>query len=130
MSDQVEVAGRYVAGNVNIPLNVDSAGNLNINLNGPSLTLVSTDGSGTITLGGTAQALFGGAIPPTGFAVYNPDAALDVWVNDGGTAVVNGAGSIRVVANGGGYETPSSYKPKGPVSIISGGAAKFTAKYW
>jgi hypothetical protein len=131
MSDQVEVAGKYVTGNRNIPLNVDSNGKLNVNLSGSNPENPVTDGSGTITLGGTAQALFSSAIPPTGFAVYNPDASYDLWINDGGTAVVNGAGSIRIVANGGGYETPLTYKPIGPVSIISATTgAKFTAKYW
>lgn len=90
-----------------------------------------TDGSGTLATGGTAQALFGGVIPSNGFAVYNPDAANDLWINDGGTVQANGAGSVRVAANGGGYETPSGYKPIGAISIVGAVTGqKFTARRW
>lgn len=89
------------------------------------------DGSSTITTGGTAQNLFGGVIPANGFAVHNPDPVNDLWINDGGTAVANGVGSLRVAANGGWYETPQGYKPIGIISIIGAVTAqKFTAKRW
>ena len=89
-----------------------------------------TDGSGTITTGGTAQTLFGGVVPVNGFAVYNPD-VTDLWISDSATASANGAGSILLVASGGGYETPPGCKPCGAVSIISATTgAKFTAKRW
>ncbi len=89
------------------------------------------DGSTTITAANTAQYLFGGVIPPNGWEIVNADPAADLWVSDSGVAVINGAGSIRVVANGGSYDTPNDYKPIGKVSIISATlGAKITAKYW
>ena len=90
-----------------------------------------SDGSTTITTGGTAQNLFSGATPTNGFAIYNPDPSNDLWVSDSTTAAVNGQGSVRVVANGGGYETPPGYKPVGAVSIIgSTTSQKITARKW
>jgi hypothetical protein len=89
------------------------------------------DGSTTVTAGGTAQTLFGGIVPPNGFAIYNPDATNDVWVSDSTTAAANGPGSIRVVANGGGYETPPGYKPAGAVSVLGAMTGqKITARRW
>lgn len=92
---------------------------------------VSLDGSGTITTGGTAQPLFASVIPSTGFAVYNPDAANDLWISDGGTAAANAAGSIRIPANGGWYESPALRRPIGIVSIVGAvNGQKFTAQRW
>lgn len=88
-------------------------------------------GDTTITLGGTAQNLFNGVTPTNGFAVYNPDATEDLWISDSTTAAPNGQGSIRVVANGGGYETPNGYRPIGPVSIVGATTGhKITARMW
>ncbi len=90
-----------------------------------------TDGSTTITTAGVAQTLFGGAIPGNGFAIYNPDAVNDLWISDSTTAAVNGLGSIRVFAGGGGFETPALYRPFGPVSVIGAAAGqKITARSW
>ena len=89
------------------------------------------DGSTTVTAGGTAQNLFGGTPPVNGFAIYNPDPVNDLWVSDSATASANGAGSIRVAANGGGYETPPAYKPVGAISIVGASTGqKITAKRW
>ena len=89
------------------------------------------DSSTTITAGGTSQNLFDGATPANGFAVYNPDATNDLWISDTVTAVANGTGCIKVVANGGGYETPLGYKPMGAVRIVGAVTGqKFTAKRW
>jgi hypothetical protein len=89
------------------------------------------DGSTTITAGGTAQTLFGGVVPSNGFGIYNPDASNDLWISDTGTAAINSQGSIRVIANGGGYETPTGYKPGGVVSVIgSATGQKITARRW
>jgi hypothetical protein len=89
------------------------------------------DGSTTITTGGTAQTLFGGVVPVNGFQILNPDASTDLWVSDSTTAAVNGVGSIRVVANGGGFETPPDYKPIGAVSIVAATTGtKITARRW
>ncbi len=88
------------------------------------------DASGSIGSGGVAQSVFG-ITPANGYAVYNPDAANDLWISDTGAAVANAAGSIRVAANGGGYETPAGYAPPGDVSIVgSVTGQKFTAKRW
>jgi hypothetical protein len=90
-----------------------------------------SDGSGTITTGGTAQNLFTGATPTNGYAVYNPDPTNDLWINEGAAALANGSGSIRVSANGGAYETPPGYKPFHAVSIVGAVTAqKFTARQW
>lgn len=91
----------------------------------------SISGDTTITLGGTSQSLFGGVVPVNGFAIYNPDATLDLWVSDSVTAAANGTGSIRVAANGGSYETPAGYMPVGIVRIVgSTTAQKITARSW
>lgn len=88
------------------------------------------DGSGTITTGGTAQLLFGGQTPASGYAIYNPDPATALWVSDSVTAAPNGVGSIYVPPLGG-YETPFNYSPAGPVSLVSATTAhKFTARRW
>ena len=89
------------------------------------------DGSTTITAGGTAQNLFGGVVPENGYAIYNPDASSALHVSDSTTAVINGAGSIKVDADGGWYETPAGYKPVGAVSIIGPTTGqKITARKW
>ncbi len=89
------------------------------------------DGSSTIATGGVAQLLFGGIVPANGYAVYNPDAANDLWISESTTAAASGVGSIRIVANGGGYESPAGSKPGGPISIFAGTTgAKFTARRW
>ena len=94
---------------------------------GPSMT----DGSGNITTGGTAQQLFGGVVPAHGYAVYNPSPSVDLWVSHSTTAAPNGAGSIRVSANGGAYETPPGVAPGHAVSIYGATTGQpFTADTW
>jgi hypothetical protein len=88
------------------------------------------DGSGTITTGGTAQNLFSGTVPTNGYLVANPNASDALWICEGGTAAVNGAGSIEIAA-GANWNTPSGYKPFGVVSILGPNTAdKFTARRW
>ena len=90
-----------------------------------------TDGSTTITTGGTAQNLFGGTTPANGFAIYNPDPSNDLWISDSTTAAANGTGSVRCASNGGGYETPPGYRPVGVVSIVGAVTGqKITARRW
>lgn len=90
-----------------------------------------TDGSSTITAGGVAQNLFAGTAPVNGFGIYNPDATNDLWVSMSTVAAPNATGSIRVFANGGGYETPNNMKPPGIVSIYGAVTGqKFTAARW
>lgn len=90
-----------------------------------------TDGSTTITAGGTAQNLFSGSTPVNGWTVLNPDPAEDCWASDTTTAAANAVGSIRLAANGGGYETPPHRKPLGPVSVVCATTGhKLTASKW
>jgi hypothetical protein len=77
------------------------------------------DGSGTVATGGSAQTLFGGAVPANGFLVQNNSSAA-LWVSDVGAA-----------ANGGVFATPSGYKPAGPVSLWGGTTGQaFAARRW
>lgn len=90
----------------------------------------SSDGSTTITAGGTAQTLFAGATPTHGFSIGNPDPKATLWFSDSVTAAVNGVGSLPL-SPGGFFETPFTYSPLGPVSIISSTTgAKITARSW
>jgi len=96
-----------------------------------AVNVTGVDGSSTITAGGTAQDLFSSATPTNGFAVYNPDASEDLWISLSTTAVANGAGCIRIAANGGGYETPPNMKPFHAISIVGATTGhKFTAIKW
>ena len=86
------------------------------------------DGSGTITVGGTAQPMFGGIIPVNGFLVAN-NSAETLYVSDVGVAVVGGA-SIPIAA-GVIFTTPTGYRVAGPVSIIGGTTAQpYAARRW
>ena len=90
-----------------------------------------SDGSTTLTAGGTAQTLFSGTTPANGYSISNPDPVNDLWVSDSTTAAVNGLGSIRVASNGGYYATEPGQKPLGVVSIIGPATAqKITARRW
>ncbi len=86
------------------------------------------DGSGTITLGNTAQTLFAGAVPVNGFLVCNNSSAL-LYVSDAGTASAGGS-SIQI-AVGATFVTPPGYKPAGVVSIFGGTSSQaFAARRW
>jgi hypothetical protein len=90
-----------------------------------------TDGSTTITAGGTAQTAFAAAAVVNGYEIINPDASSDLWISDTTTAAANGTGSIRIVANGGGYTSPAGMKPSAAVSIVGATTGqKFTARRW
>ncbi|HEX6443016.1 MAG TPA: hypothetical protein VF007_12565 [Stellaceae bacterium] len=87
------------------------------------------DGSGTVATGGSAQSLFGGAVPANGFLVQNNSSAA-LWVSDVGAAS-NGGASIQIAAGGGVFATPSGYKPAGPVSLWGGTTGQaFAARRW
>src|SRR5438067_4056877 len=47
---------------------------------------VASDGSGTLAAGGSAQALFGGIVPASGFLVQNNSSSV-LWLSDVGTAL-------------------------------------------
>ena len=88
-----------------------------------------SDGSGTVAAGGSAQTLFGGAVPQNGFLVQNNSSAA-LWVSDVGAAGAGGA-SIQIAANGGIFATPSGYKPAGAVSLYGTTTGQaFAARRW
>lgn len=90
-----------------------------------------SDGSTTITTGGTAQTLFGGVIPTNGFSIGNPDPSNDLWISDSTTAAANATGCIRIAANGGYYATEAGQKPMGAVSVYGAVTGqKITARRW
>jgi hypothetical protein len=94
-------------------------------------TASGSDGSGTITTGGTAQDLFASATPTNGFTVHNPDATEDLWISLSTTALANGQASINVAAGGGSYTTPHGMLPFHSVSIVGATTGhKFTAIKW
>ena len=89
-----------------------------------------TDGSGTITNGGTAQLRFGGVVPPHGFSIFNDDASNALWFSWSTTAAANTNGSIEILS-GGLYESPQGVIPAQAISIVGASTAqKFTAFYW
>jgi hypothetical protein len=88
-----------------------------------------SDGSGAVATGGSAQTLFGGAVPANGFLVQNNSSAA-LWVCDTGIAS-NGGASIQIAASGGIFITPSGYKPAGAVSLYGGTTGQvFAARRW
>ncbi len=86
---------------------------------------VAIDGSGSITVGGQAQNLFGGVAPTNGYLIFNNSAGILTHC-DVGTASSGGA-SIPI-APGEEWRTPSGYKPVGPVSIF-GAVMRFCALF-
>lgn len=88
-----------------------------------------SDGSGTVAAGGSAQLLFGGIVPASGFLVQNNSSAA-LWISDVGTASAGGA-SIQLAADGGVFMTPSGYKPAGAVSLYGATTGQsFSARRW
>ncbi|HJU18985.1 MAG TPA: hypothetical protein VJ770_21225, partial [Stellaceae bacterium] len=86
------------------------------------------DGSAMIAAGGTAQLLFGGVVPATGYLVCNTSSAA-LWISDVGTASAGGS-SIQIAA-GAIWATPSGYKPPGAVSIFGAATGQaFAARRW
>ncbi len=96
----------------------------------PITGIVSANLSTTITTGGTAQTISGGA-PTNGFEICNPDAVEEAWVSDLTTAAANGTGSYRVPPNGGCYLPPSGARPAGSISVIAATTGhKLTIRTW
>ncbi|MGH7114714.1 MAG: hypothetical protein ACREE9_09490, partial [Stellaceae bacterium] len=86
------------------------------------------DGSGTVTVGATAQALFGGVVPGNGWLVANNSSA-PVYVSDVGVATP-GEASIPI-APGAVFATPPGYKPAGAVSLYGATSGQsFAARRW
>ncbi len=79
----------------------------------------STVGDTSIVAGGSPVVLFGGAVPVHGWKVANPNPSDDLWCSDStATPAANGAGSVRIVANGGQYATEPWEIPAGPVYCV------------
>jgi hypothetical protein len=94
----------------------------------------STDGSGTITTGGSPQALFSGATPTNGFKVAIPSstpAAFICWLSDTtATPSATTPGSYPVQAAGQ-YSSEVGEKPAGPVYLTCPTTGQaFSAKKW
>ena len=88
-----------------------------------------SDGSGTLAAAGSAQTLFGGLVPDSGYLVQNNSSGA-LWICDVGVASAGGA-SVQLAANGGLFATPSGYKPAGAVSIFGAMAGQaFAARRW
>jgi hypothetical protein len=89
--------------------------------------IVGTDRSITATT--TSQTLMASNAARHGFYIKN-DSATDCWINIGATAVAAaGTGNIKIPANGGYYESPSSATPSASINIIVGaGTAAITAQ--
>lgn len=86
-------------------------------------------GSGTISVGSSAQNLFAGQIPVNGYLVQNNSSGL-LYINDLGTASASGT-SIQLAANGGTFITPPGYGPPGVVSIFGATSGQaFAARRW
>ena len=84
-----------------------------------------TDRSGTITTGGTAQAVCAANTSRRYLLVVN-NTDTDMWINDTATAVADSP-SIKLPANGGFFEP--LVPPLGAISIICATTGKkFTAK--
>jgi hypothetical protein len=131
ISTQVDVADALVP--VHLPASLVGAVATPVQASAP-LPVINTagaaavDGSGTITLGGTAQPLFAGAVPVNGFLVCNNSSVL-LYVSDAGTASAGGS-SIQI-AVGATFVTPTGYKPIGAVSIFGGTTSQpFAARRW
>lgn len=86
-----------------------------------------TDGSGTITAGGTAQTIFALNAARKYLAIQNQSSDV-LWVNFGVTAVASEP-SIQLPANGGSITYESNFVPSGSVSVIGATTGDaFTAK--
>lgn len=89
------------------------------------------DGSGTITVGGTAQNLFGGTAPAHGFLLCNPDPSEALWFSLSTTAAANGQGSLSLAPSGGVFITPVGMIPFHAISVVAATTGhKFTAVQW
>ena len=87
------------------------------------------DISGTVTTGGTAQALSAGLIDRAGFWVQN-NSSGDLWIRDGGSVAAAAQPSLKITA-GQLYESPITGVPSGSISIFGATTGQaFTAREW
>jgi hypothetical protein len=131
LSTQSDIAGSLVC--LNVPASLVN-GIATPNQRSAPLAVVNTagsaavDGSGTVGVGGTAQLLFGGAVPANGYLVANNSSAT-LYVSDVGAATAGGA-SVPIAA-GAMFMTPSGYQPPGPVTLYGASTGQaFAARRW
>lgn len=85
-----------------------------------------TDGSGSITTGGTSQTVFAANSSRTWFLIQNISSAV-MYINFGAAAVAD-SNSIKL-NTGAFYENPSHFCPSGTITIIGATTGqKFIAK--
>jgi hypothetical protein len=95
---------------------------------GPSGSSAVTNRSGTITAGSVAQQVMAANSARFGFSLQNLSTA-DLWINELGTAS-SSQPSIRV-PSGALYESPSTARPLGAVSIFGATTGQaFAAREW
>lgn len=87
------------------------------------------DGSGTVTLGGTAQTLFDANSARKGYWVQN-NSAGDLWINEIGGDAEADQPSLKIVS-GALYESPLTGCSIKAISIFGATTAQaFTAREW
>jgi hypothetical protein len=131
LSTQSDIAGSLAC--VNVPASLVS-GVATPNQRSAPLAVMNTagvaavDGSGAVGVGGTAQLLFGGAVPANGYLIANNSSGT-LYISDVGIATA-GAASIPIAA-GAVFTTPSGYQPPGPISLYGGTSGQaFAARRW
>jgi hypothetical protein len=72
----------------------------------------------TITVGGTAQNLFG-TTPANGFEIINTHATETLYIRENGTATAADNGASVAILPRNAYTTPPGYKPTGDISVIA-----------
>ena len=88
-----------------------------------------TDRSGTVTLGGTAQAFTIANTSRKGIYIYNSSAG-SLWINELGVAAVLASPSIEI-KTGTSYTFPEGGTSAAAISIIGATTAQtFTAREW
>jgi hypothetical protein len=90
---------------------------------------VASDGSGTITCGCSAQLLFGGIRPKSGYLICN-NSAHPLYVSDVGPATPSGGSAIHIPPYAT-FVTPPGYAPQQAVSLYGPTTGQsFAARYW
>jgi hypothetical protein len=88
-----------------------------------------TDGSISLTTGGTSQQVFAANANRRFLVCQNIDAAEDAWINYGASAAASTAGSFLLKANGGSYTFDGNFVPSGTVNVVAATTGhKFTCK--
>ena len=90
---------------------------------------IASDGSGTIACGCSAQLLFGGIVPKSGYLICN-NSAHPLYVSDVGQATPGGGTAILIPPHGT-FITPPGYAAPQAVSLYGPTTGQsFAARYW